>query len=286
MIVLTLSGGIGNQLFMYAAARALALRNGTELVLNIEQGFINDKEYKRHFELDKFNINYKTNRFLTFDYFGGKIIKAISRKIGFNIMRPTYPFLTDRTKNQGVDDFFFQIRNKNIYLEGYWQSELYFKDYAYKIKDDLRFDEKMPLNILQEEKNIFDNSKDETPVCLGVRTYQECKHAMSFPKTDLGYYIKAMDYIKKNVKKPVFCVFSQDNDWCLKNLLSLDGYNVKLMKEQTAYNDLYLMSKFDYHIISNSSFYWWGAWLSDSKLVISNKSFQNKESNCPNWIVL
>ena len=58
------------------------------------------------------------------------------------------------------------------------------------------------------------------------------------------------------------------------------------MPELTAQEDLYLMSQFQYHIISNSSFYWWGAWLANGKIVVSNDKFKNKKQNCQNWIIL
>lgn len=286
MIATTLCGGLGNQLFMYAAARAMALRNNTELVVNIHSGFENDKEYKRHYELDKFNVQYRKNKVLTFDYPCGNIVKALSRKLGLMVINPSYKFIADLTVGRGIDERCLSKSTPNAYLEGYWQSERYFADYSLQIKEDLRFVEKISDDVLENEKCIFCDNNRETPVCVGVRTYQEVHHKMSFDKTGLDFYIRAMDYIKSNVENPAFYVFSQDKDWCDKQLLSLKDYDIKLVSEHSAYDDLYLMTKFKYHIISNSSLYWWGAWLADGSDVIASGCFLNGFSICKGWKTL
>lgn len=286
MIATTLAGGIGNQLFMYAAAQSLALDKGTHLVLNTDYGFVNDLQFHRNFELDIFNIHYITDRYLTFDYKGGVKIKSISRKLGMNILCPLYTFFNDKTQNKGVDERFFKLKSQNVYLEGYWQSERYFCNHADYIRKELSFNFKKSDLIIKEASEIL-GYKNTIPVSVGVRRYQECVNTPSFGIVEAGFYIEAMNYmIGKLPSPPTFYIFSQDADWVKENIIPFVSCSIKIMDEHTSIEDLYLMSLFKYHIISNSTFYWWGAWLADGNMVVSTKQFINKETNLPNWYVI
>jgi hypothetical protein len=287
MIATIISGGIGNQLFMYAAARSLSIRMNTGLVLNTEKGFRNDYTFKRNFELSAFNLNYTKNRKLTFDTIGSKVVQKISRFLGVNILNPSYKILHDSTENHDIDPRFFNQKRKNIFLEGYWQSEEYFKDYEDIIRSDLQFKFEKSLLLKAEESQIF-ATEDEIPVCVGVRRYQECNGPLSFAITDESYYTKAMDYMCSYLKNPVFYVFTQDKEWVINELNKKGRYKIRFIKDKnnSTIEDLYLMSRFKYHIISNSSYYWWGAWLANGNIVISNNNFINKASNCKSWIIL
>lgn len=282
MIATTISGGIGNQLFMYAAARALALRKGTDLVVNNLTGFIEDKEYKRNYELGCFALSYKHNKRLTFQFPFARYFRKISKLVKCNIFAPNYKYLTDSTSNTGVDKHYFDIAGENIYIEGYWQSEEYFKDFEKEIRRDLTFSFTPTDELLLLEKKILDDT-EHTPVCVGVRRYQEVNHAMDFEICGKDFYMKAFEYMRNHVENPLFYVFTQDKEWAKRELSKVEN-NVVIMSEQATHEDLYLMSKFKYHIISNSSFYWWGAWLANGDIVVTNTEFKNKKQNKHGWI--
>ena len=284
MIATTISGGIGNQLFMYAAARAMALRKGTGLVINDTTGFAEDKEFRRNFELGCFNLTYKHDKILSFQYPLAKYFRKISKLIKHNVFCPNYKYLTDSTANTGVDKHYFEIEGENIYIEGYWQSEEYFKDYEQVIRSDLAFSFTPTEELLLMERKII-NDLVNTPICVGVRRYQEVNHAMDFEICGKEFYLKAFEYINNHVDNPVFYIFSQDKEWVKKELLLVEN-NVVIMPELATHEDLYLMSKFKYHIISNSSFYWWGAWLACGNIVVSSNTFKNKKQNCKNWVII
>lgn len=287
MIATTLSGGIGNQLFMYATAKAMALRCKTELVINNTSDFAKDKVYHRNYELGVFNISIKKNRLLTFDYPGGDIIKKISRKTGRNILCPAYIYYYDIYNNHKYNPDLLNVNNSCVYLEGYWHSELYFKDYEKEIREDLSFDFVKSDALLEEEKEIF-NDVNMTPVCMGVRRYEEAPDAEHFNLTDKDYYLAAMDYFEKRVKNPVFFLFTQAKEWVNNNLCS-SGHDIRFIKdkkENSTIEDLYLMSKFKHHILSNSSYYWWGAWLANGETVVSCRNWFNDKANCESWIVI
>jgi hypothetical protein len=110
----------------------------------------------------------------------------------------------------------------------------------------------------------------------------------------LAYYQKAIEYIKSQVKTPVFYIFSDDIEWVKSNLL-LDKNTVFVghNKGTESYNDMHLMSLCKHHIIANSSFSWWGAWLnaSPNKIVVAPKKWfasnQNDQDLIPrSWVKL
>lgn len=285
MVATTLAGGLGNQLFMYAAARAMSIRLGTGLVLNTKQGFLDDWQFHRNYELQEFNIPYKESRFLTFDYRGGNRIMNLSRKYGRNFLFPSQVFLRDNTKNKGIDERFFEQKGKSVYLEGYWPSEIYFANQKQFIRNDLKWDNLRKSELLSSEEHDVMTTIDKCPVCLGIRRYQECKSTPSIRVCEAGFYLKSIDLIARKLPKPpLFYIFTQDIEWTLENICRQCNYEFKFIQEKRAIEDLYLMSIFRYHIISNSTFYWWGAWLADGDLVVSSNNFTNRYTNLSSWI--
>lgn len=289
MVSTVIFGGLGNQMFVYASSRAMALRLKTELAINIRQGFIDDILYHRHYELDAFNIEFKQGGIKTFDIPCAKFIRKISRILGFNILSPSYKFYKEKRDLSGIDPRLFQTNQKNVFLEGYWINPRYFEDYEDIIRKEFTLKNPIAPHVLSEEKKIFAES-EFTPISIGVRRYQECtestKNAMV--KTDNDYYIKAMDKVATVVKNPIFWVFSQDQQWFKENVESKVNYKVRYIKQENkgAIDDLYLMTKFQYHIISNSTFYWWGAWLADSNLVCLPESYKILKCSSPKWQVI
>ena len=135
-IIIRVKGGIGNQLFMYAAARRLALMNNQELLLDSISGFVNDQKYNRKYQLDHFNIPcQKANPIKRLEPFS-RIRRVLKKFINFFL-----PFELKRYIKQ--EDMYFDSRilnlriKHNLYLEGYFQSEDYFKDLDFEIKKDL-----------------------------------------------------------------------------------------------------------------------------------------------------
>ena len=88
MIASILRGGLGNQMFIYAMVKAMALRNNTTYSFNLRYGFKNDFKYKRNLELTCLNVNLKENRKATFDYSLGRLCMIISKKTGRNFLIP------------------------------------------------------------------------------------------------------------------------------------------------------------------------------------------------------
>ncbi len=287
MIATTIWGGLGNQMFMYAAARAMSLRNHTELGLNLKQGFKDDYKFQRHLELQHFQMELPEADVDSFNIPLGKLFRKISKMVGFNILKPSSKVL-NQTEN--VEDL-LTYKRKNVFLNGYWASEEYFVDFKEIIKKDFTIRGKELRKEVFEELRYM-HSLGNNLIMMGVRRYQECKDPSYIPQggltADKEYYKKAMDYIASKVDDPVFCVFSQAHDWVRENVD--DGkYKMYYVQSKTGENsaieDLYLMNHCDHYIISNSTYYWWGAYLSknDKRIVVCPKA-NRPHANCKDWI--
>lgn len=264
MIVLIIAGGLGNQLFEYAAAKAMALRSGTEVCLNTKTGFERDKVYKRVFCLDRFPISYKTNRFLSFDFPGGYIFNKISRMLGRHIFMPCYKYIFDT--NVSIKDLKQNPQKyKNVVLQGTWVKYEYFEDYAQEIRliyeVNTPYTEQMKYYLLEIERSPI------PIVAMGVRVYQEIvnpelRKSEFYAQED--YYNRAIAYYKNKLGRFKLYIFTQAKEWVLSHV-KLDGIEYEFVQTSTgdmdATNDMLIMSKCHHYIISNSSYYFWATFL-------------------------
>ena len=283
-VIVQLFGGLGNQMFIYATGKALALRNGSEFIIDHKSGFIGDV-YKRKFELNNFNISAKlAPDIYSFNYKFGGYIRLISNKIKRHL-----PFLTIKIIEESNSEFNEDLiagKNTNCLLKGYWQTEDYFKDCSDIISREFLFAKKMSNSVLNEASII--ESYDGRAVALGVRRYQEVKTLVNVKLTDKEYYLSSMKKISEKINNPVFFCFTQDQEWVKTNLFN-HGFEILFLKEKNtedgALEDLFLLKGCKNFIISNSTFYWWGAWLSENKnkIVITPSNWVNKLTVCNSW---
>lgn len=274
MVISNIIGGLGNQMFQYSTGRALALRKGISFKLDISA--FGKFDIHQGWELARiFNCvaeiarKEDVRRILGWQY---------SPSIRRLLSRPRFVAL--RCKGFVVEPYFnywpeiLDVRN-DCYLMGYWQSEKYFLDAAQDIRNDFTF--KLPLknrNAELAEQIIHVNA-----VSLHVRRGDY----VSNPKTaavhgfcSLDYYRSAIHFVSDKVKKPHFFIFSDDINWAQENLKpSFPCQFIDHNSGTESYNDMRLMSLCQHHIIANSSFSWWGAWLNPSpkKIVIAPKKW-------------
>lgn len=278
MIITQVIGGLGNQMFQYAAGRALSLRNHSSLVLDISgfesyelhQGFELQRVFSHPFEMASTADVRKVLGWQS----SASIRRIISRK-------PFAVFIRKRFVVEPHFHYWPEINNlaKDCYLSGYWQSEKYFSDAASQIRADFTF--RMPLE--NQNAELAQQISQVNAVSLHVRRGDYANN----PKTtathglcSLEYYSAAIRHVSERVQRPQFFIFSDDIDW-VKNNLPLDFPCVYVKHNHGAgsYNDMRLMSLCRHHIIANSSFSWWGAWLNPSadKIVIApRKWFANQ----------
>ena len=141
-------------------------------------------------------------------------------------------------------------QSDEIVLHGYFQSEKYFSEYIDELKDEF---------VLRHPK--YPEKLDEDYIGIHVRRGDYLNHPTIHPTCSMEYYEQALASLPD---KPVK-VFSDDQEWCAKNFKG-DKFHIST---KDFIEDFELMRKCNYHIIANSSFSWWAAWLSDSKKVIA-----------------
>lgn len=272
MVITELNGGLGNQMFQYAIGRSLALKLNTNLQLDVTSF----ENYKlRRYELDVFNIvagKADPNNF--------SFIKDNCRLYK---LRQLWQKLRGKPVGYRERSFSFskEVLNLtgNIYLQGYWQSEKYFNS----ITDIIRNDFSLKNSLQKNNQEWADKIKNTVnPVSVHVRHGDYVANPITnevHGTCSLEYYNKCVEYILRNISRTISVfVFSDDISWTKKNfhwnvpVFFIDGNG-----EQFAYEEMRLMSLCKYHIIANSSFSWWGAWLDEKpeKRVLAPKKWFN-----------
>lgn len=284
MIISTLYGGLGNQMLIYAMVRALAYNNNTTFAFDINSGFKRDFLYNRRLALDGFNVTIKEAQFLSFNFPFGRYFRRISKWVGWNILAPHYSFITEKRPLYFESDLFVK-RISNAYLCGYWHSYRYFEKIEGILRNDFTFKKNFSKDVYNEAEDILVNKSKA--IALGIRRYQECKENV-VDVLDASYYNKAMEIFSNRIENPIFYVFTQEPDWAKSNLDK--KFTIKFISKKEgddrAIDDMYLMSLFNKYIISNSTFYWWGAWLSkdSDKTVITPSNWVNRDCVPSSWI--
>jgi hypothetical protein len=256
----------------------LALLNNCELVLDHVSGFLFDEEFGRSFQLDKFRIpcrNATTRERL--EPFG-RVRRKLLRK--FNSLIPLNYRNFYVQEGSKFDPRLLDLRPfSRLYLEGYWQSPEYFADIETQIRDDLSIiPPSDPVNLGLAEKII-----ESEAVAVHVRFFNDPKHSEGCISVNASrqYYEKAVEVIEKRVFDAHYFVFS-DRPEAARELISVLDDRVTFVNhnygDDNAYADLWLMSLCRHFVIANSTFSWWGAWLSNSyeKIVLAprlDKSF-------------
>lgn len=261
-------GGLGNQLFIYAAARRLALVNHSELVLDDVSGFAYDYIYHRHYQLDHFNIPCRkataTERIEPFS----RLRRFIKRKWNQQLSFEQRAYLLQ----EGVDFdprlLHFKPRG-TVYMEGYWQSENYFKDVEETIREDLQIISPIDTTNLAMVEQI----RASIAVAVHVRFFDKLQDG-GINNASVDYYRRAIETMEGIVSDAHYFIFS-DKPEVARAILPLPVNRVTLVAHNHgdvhAYADFWLMTQCQHFIIANSTFSWWGAWLAAnlSKQVIA-----------------
>ena len=248
-----LLGGLGNQMFQYAAGRALAWRRDVPFQVD-RRAFA---EYKTHaFGLDCFRAEIA-------DAPADQLPGAVKESRLNRLLRP---FMRAPLKVYAERAFTFDAEVASLpdgtYLDGYWQSEKYFADCADLIRADFTV-RHAPSADNQRWLGMVANGNS---VSLHIRRGDYVSNASAAAvhgTCDLDYYRRAVDHIRQATgQAPVLFVFSDDPDWVAANLdLPCETHLVRNNDAATNYEDLRMMTACRHHVIANSSFSWWGAWL-------------------------
>lgn len=289
-VVTHLIGGLGNQMFQYAAGYALSRRLGATLKVDVSDF----KDYKRHngLEISKvFNCPLECASQQEIEATVGRRlgIKLLDR-IKFRAYRHWHPqhILVDRYRKE--ENFRVDVP---VYMKGYWQSENYFTDYSRDIRRIFAFCLAMNNKNLSALEQILQVNSISVHIRRGDYV-SDPKAAAELGVTPMSFFHSAISYVASKVASPHFFVFSDDPSWSKANLHT--GFPTAYIAHNHgsgSFFDMQLMSRCRHHIITNSSFSWWGAWLNPDreKIVIGpRKWFANSKrlhNPCPpEWFLL
>lgn len=260
MIVVKIQGGLGNQMFQYAIGQILAEKTSSHLLL--DTSFFDDQIKKpgftpRQFELDVFNLHYtRASKEIIDSFISANSPKRWQKLLGFSYKK---------SFREIASKFEYQVLSLKppLYLDGYFQSEKYFAGMEFLVRQTFSF----PRLDDAEYANIINEMQSNQSVAVHFRRGDYVSDALteSFHGTcSLQYYKQAFNYIKGKSDTPHFYIFSDDIAWVEQQISDWD-FNTTFIKGNagsSSWIDMMLMSKCKHHIIANSSFSWWGAWLS------------------------
>jgi len=285
MVITNLKGGLGNQMFEYAMGLTLSIEKKTEYKLDtshFDEYFKFSNETRRFLELDSFNT--------TLDIASKQEIKQV--KYPYSLLSTILNLANLYLLAHGYIKYPILIKknSKDIYLDGYFQNEIYFKKHSDRVIKDFTLKKSLETKDYKSIKEDILNSKNPS-VSIHIRrgdyitnTNANKHHGV----LDDSYYISAIETLKKKYGTIKEFIFSDDVDWVKKNLQFIDNEAIYVSKlGLNSAQEMILMSKCKNNIIANSSFSWWGAWLNRNKekTVIAPKSWLRNGDGIHNGIV-
>jgi hypothetical protein len=277
MIIVQLTGGLGNQLFQYAAAKSLSLYHNVPLLLDCSSFYreeIAELEVPRDFELYQFEG--VKEKIITPEELASTIDLKNEKSFLSKILPPhrrqiyTCPFFH-------YDRNFFKSR-KTVYLKGGWQSEKYFSNY----KDTLFQSLQLKPDVISPVREKARQIKEKQTVGVHIRRGDYLRMQIIFEWHGVmskDYYARGFESIHKLRGDFSVLYFTDDPEWVQKELIPvMDGEIVSSTTSQNHFQDFYLLRCCHNNIIANSSFSWWAAWLNPNpdKMVIAPKNWFNK----------
>lgn len=294
MVIVRLTGGIGNQMFQYAAARRISWINQAPLFLDMGWFEETGRWTQRKYELDAFRIVAEAAPPAAVQALKSKRQNALFRRLPLSLKKRI--FHTRQThiieKSYDFDPDILNLRD-NVYLDGYWQSEKYFSDIEAVIRREFSF--------RSDPSEINRRMLDRIASCNSVSVHIRRGDYVTLPEASAfhglcppAYYQSAAELISRQVDNPVFFVFSDDIAWAGENIsLGFETHFMGHNGPERGDEDLHLMSACRHHIIANSSFSWWGAWLCEypGKIIYAprkwfNKNIENPDNLPASWLKL
>ena len=287
MKIVNILGGLGNQMFVYAMYQALREAHSEEKVMLCRRSY---KGYPLHngYELDRiFGLESPEASLIQL----AKVAYPFFNYKSWQLMRHFFPQRKSMTSGTTQIPFDYNevTRKGNAFYDGYWQNEKNFLPIREKIIETFAFPD------FNDEKNIAlaEKLKRVRAASCHLRRGDYLKDPV-YGVCNESYYKRAVDELNRLADPELYCIFSDDIEWCKENLIDIIGKNKEIVfvdwnKGKDSYRDMQLMSLCHYNIIANSSFSWWGAWLNnhDDKVVLAPEIWMNKpmvnDPICDSW---
>ena len=291
-LIVRISEGLGNQLFMYANAYSLSKKIDYDLFVDNESSYTGKNI--RSYLLNNFEISANiATQDLKFNSFKKNFFRKI--KIHVDKLKTNKEFLIEKKlldKKTSYYDYLKNISfNDNLFLEGHFESEKYFLHERGNILNEFSL-----INHENFKKNIYlKNIQNENivSICIRQNRYSErignysdtssIEKSKSFVKDTIDYIKKAESLIEKKVTNPKYYIWSDDFN-NLREYFPENKYTFVINNENKILNDFFLMQNCKYFIVGPTTFHWWGAWLSnfENKICIRPKNL-NPSNNTDFW---
>lgn len=283
-VIIRILGGLGNQMFEYAMGRNLSIIH--KRVLKLDLNFYKEQNSKwaiRSYDLSHFKIQAEIATEPEIEPFK----KYLKQNLSSKILRRTSSYIPGMAKS-----YIFEPPEKNFtfnnnllrmklpavaYFDGFWQTEKYFLNIEDAIRKDFIFaDEPDEVN-----RQMLQQIDGLDSVAIHIRHGDNAtKVAAHHGVLPIRYYHRAIGEITNTVKNPHFYIFSDDPQWAKENLKISNQPAILVAHngEEKHHEDMRLMSRCKHHIIGNSTFSWWGAWLGKKtgQLVYAPKRYHMK----------
>lgn len=281
-IVVRFKGGLGNQMFQYAFYKKLQSLN-RNVFADLSWYDTNEVPFLLNdiFPAVVLNCDENGNRRKVYEK------KHKNRSFMIKVMHKVFPLL--RFKIQEKEDCVYQkklLRYQRGILEGYWQTARYWETIAQEIIREFSF-----ANINNEKLNeLLEIVKANNAISVHIRRgdYLKLENQVLFGEIcTLEYYEKAISYVRSKVENPKFIFFTNDAEWVkeqfnIKDAIFATDY---INGEMPDWYDMYMMSQCKHHIVANSTFSWWGAYLgkNENKIVIAPSKWINGKATKDIW---
>ena len=295
-IIARISNGLGNQLFQYAAAYALAKKLKRKLLIDDESAYFKKKDSLRKYELHNFNLSsqivdkkYKFNNYLL------DAKRKLLKKIDFLLTKKKFII---ESKDQNKKTSFYNIKvsdpNDILFIEGYFESSRYFEEAKLNIQNEFLF--KSEENYSSNKYLEIINNNNVVAITIRQHRYSEQKKkpndilegkikSDNFMQNTINYINRAVNFFDLKINNPKYLIWSNDFN-NLRLHFNENKFYFVLNEKNKILNDFYLLTKCKYFIVGPTSFGWWGAWLSkynDKIILRPSDSVLNPSNNLDFW---
>jgi hypothetical protein len=284
MLRIVLLGRLGNNMFQYAFGRALAEKHGVSLLL--DASWYNGRTWPYVSPLKQLpGIAEKKAKLARPFSLGSRALKKITRKHHWEYLG--VPVIRENESDQSFDSTLLQAPPDCVFF-GYFQTPLYFQGIEHLIRSELSTE---GLGLELGHENLAARLRESNSVAVHVRRTDYVNNRnLYLPDTD--YYKRAMNRMREAVPSARFFVFSDEPQWCMGEFVSPDTIVLTHSDPYQPLTDLHLMSLAGNHIIANSSYSWWAAWLGKKegqRVIMPDRWFNDgitapiEEKKCAGW---
>ena len=267
-LIVRIAEGIGNQLFMYAHSYSLSKKINYNLYIDNTSGYFKKKDQIRSYELDKFNIDIRLyDKKDRFDNLLSNLNRKLLKKI--DIFKKNKLFLIEKKDIDKLTEYYDTAKGSfadTFYVEGYFESEKYFKDCESYLKSALIIKDEY----VDNNNRFIDALKNSNSVSICIRQHRYSERGLpdkekstEFTKNTIIYINKAVSFFKKKISNPKFFIWSNDfTD--LRGYFNESEFTFIENTKNKSLNDFNLFKYSKHFIVGPTSFHWWGAWLNNN----------------------